>query len=170
MRSAMPLSQRGCDSHLPTTGRFRWLTPGFSGTVFYVLSFGMVFSLAAQTDDTGILRGRVVDQAGRPMVAATVVIADLDLETSTGADGRYELGGVSAGNYTVEARSGGFSIDTREGVVVGEGETVELDFQLVALEVPVSEVLVTSSLSSAGETGYVGLPRSRRDQPAASLR
>jgi len=112
-----------------------------------VLVVALGFPCAAQTTANGSVQGRVIDQAGEPIMSATVLVVGLDLETETGADGRFVLSAVPSGTHTIEARTGGYSIDTREGVTIASGSAIEVDFQLVALEVPLKEIVVTSSVS-----------------------
>ncbi len=112
-----------------------------------MIAAGLFAGQAFSADPAGTIRGRVVDQAGRPMASATVLIVDADLAVLTGNDGSYSLEGVGEGTYSVEARVAGFTIDTREQVTVASGETVDLDFRLVALEVPLKEIVVTSSVT-----------------------
>ena len=86
---------------------------------------------AAQTGETtGTIRGRVVDEGGRPVVTATVVVAGSDLFASTDANGRYVVFDVPEGIYLLEATSPGFSEATADSVRVVAGETTEIDFHL----------------------------------------
>ncbi len=101
----------------------------------------------AQSDEAGTVRGRVIDESGRPLASVMVLVVGTEIESLTDVDGSYVLSGIPPGTYSVEARSGGFSIDTREAVAVAAGGMTGLDFQLVALEVPLREVVVTSSVS-----------------------
>ena len=75
---------------------------------------------------TGTIRGRVVDEGGRPLVTATVVVAGSDLLASTDANGRYVVFDVPEGIYLLEATSPGFSEATADSVRVVAGETTEL--------------------------------------------
>jgi hypothetical protein len=101
----------------------------------------------ASGEGAGALRGLVSDGLGLPLPAAVVVVGDEGLEARTGDDGRYQLTGIPVGMYTVQARAGGFTIDTVEAVEITAGATVEVDFRLFALELPLREIVVTSSVS-----------------------
>jgi hypothetical protein len=79
------------------------------------------------------------------------VVVELGIEARTGSDGRYEIKGIPAGSYAVEARAGGYSIDAAEAIEIVAGRTAEKDFRLIALEVPLREIVVTSSVSIFGE-------------------
>ena len=120
----------------------RWLV---AANVLLLLLTGI--EISAQSPRSGSIRGQVIDQEGRPLVGATVLVLEAGIEAVTDDSGAYMLTDVPPGDHTVEARSGGFSIDTRQGVRVDPGDEVAVDFQLVALEVPLKEIVVTSSVS-----------------------
>ncbi len=103
--------------------------------------------VSAQSDAPGTIQGQVIDQDSRPLASALVLVVGTGIESLTDAGGSYILTGVPPGSHTVEARAGGFSIDTREEVQVSPAGNTGLDFQLVALEVPLKEIVVTSSVS-----------------------
>ena len=124
------------------------------GDCLRVLSIWLLVAFAGSTSwsqteasPAGTVRGRVLDTNGRPVVAATVTIAELELSATTDANGLYVLINVNAGSYRLEAGRTGFSGEVVDRVVVVAGETVELDFQLIALEVPLKEIVVTASAS-----------------------
>jgi len=108
-------------------------------------------SLEAPGEGAGALRGRVVDGGGAPIAAAIVVVGESEYRATTGADGRYQVDGVPGGRYAVEARAGGYAIDTIEDIEIVPGATTEADFRLIALEVALREIVVTSSVSILGE-------------------
>lgn len=126
-------------------------------SVVSVVAAMLLTSQVLAADDTGRVRGQVVDEAGRPLVSATVLVVGGEVSILTGNDGSYVLEGVGEGTVAVEARAAGYTIDTRESVIVVRNETVEVDFQLMALEVPLREIVVTSSVTILQE------------QPAASV-
>lgn len=118
-------------------------------------------SVTAQSDAPGTVQGQVIDQAGRPLASVVVLIVGTGIESVTDVGGSYVLTGVPPGIHTVEARAGGFSIDTREAVEVSAGGSTAVDLQLVALEVPLKEIVVTSSMTILQEkpTSSVALDR-----------
>ncbi len=53
-------------------------------------------------EDQGLVSGQVLDQeSGAPVAGAAIIIEGTNIATVTGADGRYSLGPVSAGKYTL---------------------------------------------------------------------
>lgn len=53
-------------------------------------------------EDQGLVSGQVLDkESGAPVAGAAIIIEGTNIATVTGADGRYSLGPVSAGKYTL---------------------------------------------------------------------
>src|SRR5687768_4425632 len=89
--------------------------PAFS-TRFARLSFITLAILAtslasvagAQTDQTGSIAGRVIDDQGAPLANAQVAIPGTTIGTQTRADGGYVLPRVPVGSHSLQARMLGF--------------------------------------------------------------
>ena len=79
----------------------------------------------------GIIRGRVLDQSGTPVEGAHVRSWDAD-DSTTGHDGRYELGAVAPGKHTLIVHSkhgvpppNGWEVDVAERAVVEKDLVLE---------------------------------------------
>ncbi|MCW3466377.1 TonB-dependent receptor [Chitinophaga nivalis] len=106
---------------------FRW-TPGL--LLLLLLSLG-----AFSQETSGSLNGRVTDAGGNPLEGATVVA----LHTATGTkygvmagkDGRYFLNNLQIGGpYQVTASMMGMGTDTKEGIMIRLGGSLQLDLAL----------------------------------------
>ena len=104
-----------------------------TGAVFLAVLLGAsVVSGSAQ--ETGSVRGMVVDQDGRPVGGATVIVSQLDdvrdqFEVDTTGAGEYRLGTPAAGLYSVTAAKdelGGALFRVR----IRPGRTVTVNFLL----------------------------------------
>jgi hypothetical protein len=87
----------------------------------------------------GSLHGHVTDPSGAVIPQATVTItpaAGAVTHTLTDAQGNYEIKGLSAGNYSVNAEATGFSKSAPQAVTVAAGQAQHLD---VALEIEVKQ-------------------------------
>lgn len=94
------------------------------------LMFSFLFSSPAVSQ--GRLFGRVVDESGKPVPAATVFISSglINRAALTNAQGYYVFLGISEGKYVLKVFKTGFPKVSREGVAVASNSTVRHDFKL----------------------------------------
>jgi outer membrane receptor protein involved in Fe transport len=100
-----------------------------------VLAWAPAF-LGAQT---AAIAGRVVDaEAGVPLPGATIVLAGTPLSTRSDGDGRFEIGQLDPGPYTLVVVALGFAADSLTDIVVADGDRRVLTLALhpVALALP----------------------------------
>lgn len=100
----------------------------------------LAVTLSAQS---GVLRGRVTDTEGNPLIGANVAVRGTVLGSATDAEGRYVIRRLPAGSLTVQCSMIGY---TRQSVAVDlpEGGTRELDFRLAESVIETGEVIVTA--------------------------
>ncbi|HEX7123163.1 MAG TPA: TonB-dependent receptor plug domain-containing protein, partial [Gemmatimonadaceae bacterium] len=104
---------------------------------------------------TGIITGRVTDQATRaPIVDAQVIVVGTQRGARTGSDGSYRLTGVPVGTVRVRALRLGYEANLTT-VTVAEGQTVTADFALQSTVLRLDQVVVaaTGNLERRRETG-----------------
>lgn len=78
----------------------------------------------------GTIRGTVRDaETQDPVVQANVTTSPPTQSVLTGSDGRFELDGVEAGNYSITASKSGYD-DRATSVRVGESETTRAEILL----------------------------------------
>jgi outer membrane receptor protein involved in Fe transport len=111
-----------------------------------------VLALSASTDvaraQTGSITGTLRDAGtGTPINQATVLLLGTPLSARTDADGRFTLGALEAGRYTLFAAAIGYAGDSVPGVVLADGErrAVAITLRAVALVLP--ELVVTAGRS-----------------------
>ena len=131
--------------------------------VCVVLFLLMSFSLVAQTPDTAVLDGKVVDSTHAVVVGARVVITNeltgLVRETTSSSDGSFSIAGLPiAGAYSVNATGKGFAAATASHVSLAAG----------------TRALVQLTLHAAGESSTVTVEGSATDvnitEPEAGFR
>ncbi len=64
---------------------------------------------------TGTVTGRVVDQDGKPVVAATILIVGTRLGAYSDTEGHFTILNVAPGTYEVKASRIGFNADDDRG-------------------------------------------------------
>jgi len=93
---------------------------------------------------TGRIAGTVSDSAGGfPVAAVQVLVIGTSLSAQTQSDGRYSIGGIPPGTYSVEARRLGYASTRRTGVVIDPDQTATVDLRIVAASLRLQEVVIT---------------------------
>lgn len=109
---------------------------------------------AQDTTGTASVAGTVTDPTGSPIVSATVAVkneANLSIKTTTtGTDGHFTVSGLPAGTYSVDVAATGFSVDSRNGVKLLGGLSVNLSFQMQVASMNTS-ITVEAAVSTAVE-------------------
>ncbi len=95
---------------------------------------------------TGRVTGTVRNEGGQPLAGAQVTIQGTRLGSVTGADGRFTIGAVPAGSYTLRAQRIGFGAQTRP-VTVAAGGAATVDVALAAVATQLSEVVAVGYTS-----------------------
>jgi TonB-linked SusC/RagA family outer membrane protein len=138
----------------------------------------MLGAVPASAQTTGRIAGVVTDAAnGTPLPGAQVTVSGGRGRTVTGADGRYQLGGIPAGTHTVTVSLIGRT--TREqSVSVSAGGEVTLNVQLAVQALVLDEIVavgygtqrradVTGSVVSVQAEQIAEQPVTRVDQALA---
>jgi len=86
----------------------------------------------AQTS-AGTLRGKVTDPSGAVVPKATITVTSgsgKQASANTDDQGRFEIGQLAAGTYTVTTTAKGFAVDTEQAVAITAGQVQQLDVKL----------------------------------------
>src|SRR5688572_30259807 len=110
---------------------------------------GLTFVAASAAAQTGTISGRVTDaDGGQPVVGATVQALTATRSPAGGAmtndEGQYRFS-VAPGTYIVSVRRIAYGETERRNVVVGAGETVEIDMTVSAVAIVLNPTVVTGS-------------------------
>lgn len=128
---------------------------------------GSLIVTAAREQPTGTLRGRVRSRAELAPVAGARVHAGDAPPAVTGADGRFELSGLTPGPHGVEIRRPGYVIEARDGVEIRPGAATELDVLLQAAPLAGEQITVHPSQVELLDEGASALVTLDRDDIAA---
>lgn len=120
-------------------------------TVLFVIIGATVFA------QTGKISGKVSDKkTGETLIGVTVKIKGTTKGASSDADGKYLLGTLSAGKYTIEASYIGYTTKSIADIEVKEGSSTSLDFILEeSNSQKLNEVVVTGVAGKESQTAIL---------------
>jgi hypothetical protein len=128
-----------------------------------VALLGTLWALPAATQDfRGSILGTITDSQGGVLPGATVTITNLGTNVAqrvtTDGEGRYRVGYLISGSYSVGAELQGFKVSVRKPIEVRVGDVITVDLRLEpgALEEVVEVVAQVALLdTTSGVTGQV---------------
>jgi len=100
-----------------------------------------------------VLKGRVVDPQGNDLPKASVRVVDRDRvlgQTTTGADGRFQIELFSAGQFVVKVDASGFR-PVEQPVSATRGGTAEVTVKMTELSSRMETVTVTADVNAMFE-------------------
>jgi TonB-dependent receptor len=106
--------------------------------------FLISFTIIANAQRSGIIKGRVLDSDNLSMPGATILIKSINKGTVTDNYGSFTLTGIPVGNYELTVSYIGFNPETKQ-VSVLSGKTIVVDFNLKS-GIELSEVVVSGQL------------------------
>ena len=123
-----------------SNSRLRTIVSGGLGAAF------LLFGVATAQAQTGTVTGRVVgdDAAGGALESARVSVVGSNAGAATNREGVYFLRNVPAGVITVRVVRLGYN-QSSASVTVVAGQTVTLDFTLVAAPFTLDEIVTTAT-------------------------
>ncbi|GAC1399929.1 MAG: hypothetical protein NVSMB56_15070 [Pyrinomonadaceae bacterium] len=128
--------------------------------VLSLLIFGASIVTATFAQQTGSLRGKLIDELGGAIVGVQVTVTNASGATKTATtnnDGVYTLGGLASGTYTVRVASQGFAPFENTTVNIAASGNDTLDIVLkVALEQQQVTVAADSSALSVDPANNAG--------------
>jgi iron complex outermembrane recepter protein len=114
-----------------------------------------VLPMHGQQGGGGSIQGTVVDPRGQAVHGAAVLVRNTsqgaERKTTTDGDGKFTVGGLSAGSYTVEISAAGFAPGMRKTVTVGDGAAPAMSISLAVASVA-EEVTVEADDASTIST------------------
>jgi TonB-dependent receptor len=111
---------------------------------FYLSVLLTVLTICSQAQQSGIIKGRVLDSDNLSMPGASVVLTSISKGAISDSYGYYTITGVPAGTYELLATYIGYTPETVQ-VSVEPGKTTVIEFKLKA-GIELSEIVVTGQL------------------------
>lgn len=134
------------------------ITHAFTAVAWISLAAVGHAPLLAQADQAGTatVSGTVLDQTGTAIPQAIVAVKNeasgAVRTTTSGSEGRFAVGGLPAGSYSVDVSVPGFAMDSRRGLRVASGATVSVPVSMRVADVAQSvtvEAAVTLAVEAA---------------------
>jgi TonB-linked SusC/RagA family outer membrane protein len=98
-------------------------------------------NLLINSQENGVISGKVVDEDGNPLPGANIKVLESNTGTQSKADGTYSIS-LAPGTYTLTVSFISYTTVTRTKVVVKSGEATTLNISLNAESGSLNEVLV----------------------------
>lgn len=134
--------------------------------------FGL-FSLSAAAQSTGEVAGQVVDdRSGEPLPGVSLTLREAEVGAVTDSTGRYQIGDVSPGRYSLRATFVGYRPAERT-ITVEPGQTTRVALSLELSTVEMRGIAVTALRPSMEPTGELQSEQIRNSEvadPGALLR
>lgn len=111
---------------------------------FYLSVLLTILAISTQAQQSGMIKGRILDSDNLSMPGAAVVVKSINKGAISDSYGYYTITGIPEGTYELTATYIGSSPDTKQ-ISVKPGKTTVADFSLKA-GIELSEVVVTGQL------------------------
>lgn len=121
-------------------------------TEFVVISvWGLLLSLESVAQQKGIVRGRVLSEAGEPMPFVNVGIRKLSLGGASDAEGNFIIENVPVGEHLVTASLVGFDSKSQSVSITQEAPHQVLNFMLEESPQSLGEVVVSGTMKEVSK-------------------
>ncbi|CAN5906090.1 TonB-dependent receptor [soil metagenome] len=110
---------------------------------------------AAFAQGTGIISGSVADSAGSPIANVRVSVDGASRAAGSSSDGRFTIGGVSAGAHTIRTRALGYR-EQLQAVTVTAGQTTTINFRLAHSALELERVIVSTGYGTQVKANVTG--------------
>lgn len=135
------------------------------------LALAVVFVMAGPAAAQSVIRGRVVDQGGKPVDGAVVTIeateSNRKAQVKTNRNGEYMQIGLPSGRYNVTATKD--NLKQAQQATISQGNPTELNFQLSPTSGLTPEQVKQNQETQALATQAIDAMRAGRDEEAIKL-
>jgi Tfp pilus assembly protein PilF len=136
-----------------------------------VLAAAVLFVMAGPAAAQSVIRGRVVDQGGKPVEGAVVAIEATEssrrAQVKTNRNGEYMQIGLPSGRYNVTATKD--NLKAVQQATISQGNPTELNFQLTPTSGLTAEQVKQNQETQALAQSAIDAMRAGRDEEAIKL-
>ncbi len=138
-------------------------------SLFVLGLLAALFFAPAARAQSGKLAGTIVDDAGEPVIGATVFLVGTTLGSVTDLNGNYVVLQIPPAAYSVRFSSVGYTTKIMEGVRIASNQTTDVDVTLseeviegeevvVTADQPLVDISLTSSMQTLSREDIAVLP------------
>ncbi|MGD8778165.1 MAG: von Willebrand factor type A domain-containing protein [Ignavibacteria bacterium] len=127
----------------------------------YIISV-LFLSTLLFAKEKGSIGGRVIDfDTRQPLIGVNVLITGTNFGSATDANGYYKIKNLPPGRYEVKAGYVGYKTAVKKNVIVKEGFTTKLNFELIgeSVEYGALEIVADESLMKKSNNMYFSVTR-----------
>ncbi len=129
----------------------------------YILLITFTFAILhseTYSQQKGNIFGKITDKSNdEELIGANVLIVGTTLGASTDIDGKFNIGGLADGNYTIKVSYISYNSVTVENILVKAGNSTKVDVSLVSTTTELEEVLVTADALKNSETSVLKIQK-----------
>lgn len=137
--------------------------------ILLLLAIGLLGPAVTQAGIYGILKGKVFDQDGKPVIGASVFIEGTKRGTYVKEkDGSFTIVNVSPGNYTVRVRSVGYK-ETKVKIRISADDKTNINVKLVSEDIQTDELVVTADRIMVDKNSIGSMDKLDNEQLTSSV-
>lgn len=115
-------------------------------TIVLLISICLIFKLSGQTNENGIIQGRVFNaKNNQPVPFASLVIWGTNISSVSDLDGKFIFTGIKPGYLQLRASSVGYENYISEEILITNAKKVYIDIPLQETSINLNEVVVKTS-------------------------
>ncbi len=111
-------------------------------SIFTILLFLIINCFTLEASIYGVLKGKVVDNEGNPVIGASILVEGTNRGTYVKErDGSFTIVNIVAGKYTILVRAVGFA-DYRAEVFISADQTTTINVKMLPKDIALQEIVV----------------------------
>lgn len=122
-------------------------------SILAAIAFAVLPIIPAETKaQSAVLEGKVSDTSSAPLPGVRVLVVELGRRAMTDADGRYRLGSLPAGTYTLSFSRLGLVPETRRVQMTPAGLSIDLRMEPAGIDLAPVQITATTAATRAQDS------------------
>ena len=136
--------------------------------VLFLIICSISLTLTAQTNQKGIIEGKVVEGTVKDFLEGTtgdvipnakIIIDGTEYRAIADMEGKYIIKGINFGTYSVTVSSPGHATKILTDIIVSNNEVLNLDIALEPITTTMTDIVVKVKVSKSDEIGTLATKR-----------